>query len=74
VLLEVAKAHGATVRQVALAFLLRQPEVFVIPKAASIAHVTDNAGAAGVELSAAQTAKIDAAFPRGKARRGLPMI
>ena len=74
VLAQVAKAHGATVRQVALAFLLRQPEVFVIPKAAGIAHVADNAGAAGLELSAAQIAHIDAAFPRGKARRGLPMI
>ena len=74
VLREIAAAHGATSRQVALRFLLRLPEVFVIPKASDIAHVTENAGAYGVELSDSDIAKIDAAFPRGKAPRGLPMI
>ena len=61
-------------RQVALRFLLRHPETFVIPKASSVAHVTDNAGAAGLDLSEAELARIDAAFPRGKPRRGVPMI
>jgi diketogulonate reductase-like aldo/keto reductase len=74
VLQEIAGAHHASPRQVALRFLLRHPEVFAIPKAASIAHVADNAGAAALELSAAELAKIDAAFPRGRPRRGLPMI
>jgi diketogulonate reductase-like aldo/keto reductase len=74
VLDEIAKAHGATARQVALRFLLRHPEVFVIPKASRMAHVAENAGAATLELSAAELAKIDAAFPRGRPRRGLPMI
>jgi len=74
VLEEIAEAHRATARQVALRFLLRHLEVFVIPKASSIAHVAENAGAAGVELSAAELARIDAAFPRGRPRRGLPMI
>jgi len=74
VLEEIAKAHRATARQVALRFLLRHPEVFVIPKASSTAHVAENAGAAALELSAAELAGIDAVFPRGKPRRGLPMI
>ena len=74
VLQEVAEAHRATARQVALRFLLRHPEVFVIPKASSIAHVAENAGAATLELTAAELARIDAAFPRGRPRRGLPMI
>ena len=74
VLREVAAAHSATPRQVALAFLLRNPEVFVIPKASDIAHVSENAGAATLHLSESEIAKIDAAFPRGKAPRGLPMI
>jgi diketogulonate reductase-like aldo/keto reductase len=71
---EVAEAHRASARQVALRFLLRHPEVFVIPKASSIAHVAENAGAATLELNAAELARIDAAFPRGRPRRGLPMI
>jgi diketogulonate reductase-like aldo/keto reductase len=74
VLEEIAGAHRATARQVALRFLLRHPEVFVIPKASSIAHLAENAGAATLELSAAEVARIDAAFPRGRPRRGLPMI
>jgi diketogulonate reductase-like aldo/keto reductase len=74
VLHEIAAAHDATARQVALRFLLRSPEVFVIPKAADLAHVAENAGAAGFELSDVEIAKIDAAFPRGRPRRGLPMI
>jgi diketogulonate reductase-like aldo/keto reductase len=71
---EIAAARGVTPRQVALQFLLRNPEVFVIPKASSIAHVTENAGAADFELSAADLERIEAAFPRGKPRRDLPMI
>jgi diketogulonate reductase-like aldo/keto reductase len=74
VLQEIAEAHHASTRQVALRFLLRHPEVFVIPKASSIAHVAENAGAATLELSAGELARIDAAFPRGRPRRGLPMI
>jgi diketogulonate reductase-like aldo/keto reductase len=74
VLQAIAAAHQATTRQVALAFLLRHPNTFVIPKAASIDHVAENAGAASLRLTEADLARIDAAFPRGKPRRGLPMI
>jgi diketogulonate reductase-like aldo/keto reductase len=69
----IAAAHRATARQVALRFLLRHPEMFVIPKASTIEHVAENAGAATLELSDAELAQIDAAFPRGKPR-ALPMI
>jgi diketogulonate reductase-like aldo/keto reductase len=74
VLQEIAASLGATPRQVALRFLLRHPETFVIPKAADIAHVTENAAAYTVKLSDSDLAKIDAAFPMGKAPRSLPMI
>jgi diketogulonate reductase-like aldo/keto reductase len=74
VLHEIAASHQATPRQVALRFLLRYPEIFVIPKASSLAHVADNAGAAALQLSESELARIDAAFPRGRPRRGLPMI
>jgi len=74
VLREIADSRRATPRQVALRFLLRHPQVFVIPKASDIAHVEENAGTYGVELNDSDIAKIDAAFPLGKAPRGLPMI
>jgi diketogulonate reductase-like aldo/keto reductase len=72
VLNEVAKRHDATPRQVALAWLLRSESVFVIPKAAQLAHVIDNAGAAKLWLSAADFAALEAAFPRGPMPRQLP--
>jgi diketogulonate reductase-like aldo/keto reductase len=74
VLREIADAHKATPRQVALRFLLRHPEVFAIPKATDIAHVTENAGAGALELSDSDIAGIDRAFPLGKEPRDLPMI
>jgi diketogulonate reductase-like aldo/keto reductase len=70
----VAALHGATARQVALAFLLRQQDVFVIPKAAALAHAEENAAAAALRLTEADLARIDAAFPRGRRPRSLPMI
>jgi diketogulonate reductase-like aldo/keto reductase len=73
VLTAIAAARGVTARQVALAFLLRHPNSFVIPKAASIPHVEENAGAATFALTDAEIARIDAAFPRGNPRP-LPMI
>jgi diketogulonate reductase-like aldo/keto reductase len=74
ILREIADAHAATPRQVALRFLLRHPEMFAIPKASDISHVSENAAASALELSDADVARIDAAFPLGKAPRGLPMI
>lgn len=74
VLAEIAEAHGVTPRQVALAFLTQRPSVFAIPKAGKVAHVEDNAGALGLALSEAETARIDAAFPRGRKPASLPMI
>ena len=74
VLHSIAAAHAGTARQVALAFLLRHRNTFVIPKAAAIDHVAENAGAAALHLSETEVARIDAAFPRGQPRRGLPMI
>jgi diketogulonate reductase-like aldo/keto reductase len=73
VLKEVGASHGATPRQVALAFLLRPPNAFVIPKAARRDHAGENAGAGDLRLTTADYARIDAAFPRGKPRP-LPMI
>jgi diketogulonate reductase-like aldo/keto reductase len=74
VLAQIAESHRATPRQVALRFLLRHPNTFVIPKASSIAHVTENAGANSLQLTGGDLAAIDAAFARAAPRRGLPMI
>jgi diketogulonate reductase-like aldo/keto reductase len=73
VLQEIADAHNATPRQVALRFLTRRQSVFAIPKASSPAHVAENAGAGGLRLSKAEIERIDKAFPLGRPRP-LPML
>jgi diketogulonate reductase-like aldo/keto reductase len=74
VLQQIADVHGATPRQVALRFLLRNSSVFAIPKASTPEHVVDNAWAGALELNGAEVARIEAAFPRGPLPRSLPMI
>jgi aryl-alcohol dehydrogenase-like predicted oxidoreductase len=49
---EASKRHGATVAQLALAWLLRRsPVMLPIPGTSSIAHLEENVGAAGVQLT-----------------------
>ena len=73
VLAEIADRHGAKPRQVALAFLVREPGVFAIPKASRVEHVEENAGAMNLDLSPDDLHQLDEAFPRGRPR-GLPVI
>jgi diketogulonate reductase-like aldo/keto reductase len=61
----IARARGVTSRQVILGFLTRTAPLFAIPKASSIEHVTENAGAGDLVLDAAEIAAIDAAYPIG---------
>jgi diketogulonate reductase-like aldo/keto reductase len=71
---EVADAHRATPRQVALSFLTRAKSVFAIPKASSADHAADNAAAGDLVLDKDEIAALDKAFPRGAKPRGLPML
>lgn len=72
-LAQVAAARGVTPRQVALAFLTRRPSLFAIPKSSVPAHVRENAGAGDLELTEAEIAAVDRAFPVGP-RRSLPTV
>jgi diketogulonate reductase-like aldo/keto reductase len=74
VLQAIAEAHGVSPRQVALAFLTRDPIVFAIPKASTAEHAADNAAAGQLKLSESELAALDQAFPRGSKPRGLPML
>ncbi len=66
VLEALARKHDATPRQVILAFLTRETNVFTIPKASRVEHVEENAGAGALALDAADVAAIEAEFPRGE--------
>lgn len=74
VLQEIAVAHNATPRQIALRFLVRRPLMFTIPKAAKSEHSAENAGGGDLDLTAAEIAQIDNAFPLRPRPRQLPML
>jgi diketogulonate reductase-like aldo/keto reductase len=74
VLQEIAGAHDATPRQVALAFLVRRASLFAIPKASNVEHAAENARAGTLRLTEADLTRIDQAFPRGRRPRELPML
>ncbi len=73
VLDRIAAARGVTAHAVALAFLLRDPAVHVIPKTSNAARVDANV-AGDLDLTAEELAVIDAAFPRGPRPAELPTI
>jgi diketogulonate reductase-like aldo/keto reductase len=73
VLRRIAEQHGASMQQVALRFLLRTPEVLVIPKAARAEHAEDNARADSLALNPGDISVLDAAFPMRPKRR-LPTL
>ena len=70
----IAARRGVSPARIALAWLLRQPGVVVIPKASSEAHVRDNHAALSLELTAAELAQLDTAFPPPHRAMPLSMI
>jgi diketogulonate reductase-like aldo/keto reductase len=60
--------------QIALAWVLRQPGLIAIPKAASSAHVAENAAAVEIALTAADLATIDAEMPPPTRKTPLDMV
>ena len=71
---EIAAAHGATIHQVALRFLVRRPALFTIPKASNPDHAAENAGASELALSETELSQIDRAFTLDRSRQELPML
>jgi diketogulonate reductase-like aldo/keto reductase len=69
-LARIARRHGITAAQVALAWVLRHPDVIAIPKAVREDHLRENLAAAAVMLDADDCAAIDRLFvpPRRKQR------
>ncbi len=72
VLAAIARAHDVTPEAVALAFLVRDPSTFAIPKANALEHVEANARAGALELAPDEIAAIDAAYPARERTGSLP--
>jgi diketogulonate reductase-like aldo/keto reductase len=62
-LIDVARRHGATPAQVALAWVLRTEDVNAIPRAGTPEHVRENAAALGLQITQADMVILDSAFP-----------
>jgi diketogulonate reductase-like aldo/keto reductase len=67
----VAKRHGATPAQIAIAWTMRHGNVISIPKASEPQHVRENAAAGEISLTDADLAVIDAAHPPPAGRQSL---
>lgn len=59
----VALRHGATPVQVVLAWLMREPEIIVIPKAVRPEHIRENRAAHDLKLTDRDFKELDQAFP-----------
>ena len=70
----VARRHGATAAQVALAWTLRQPGVIAIPKASTPEHVAQNRRCLELRFTAADLQELDRAFQPPRQAQRLEML
>ncbi len=66
--------HGASAAQIALAWVLRRPDVIAIPKAVRDAHLRENWAAASIALTPQDLAQIDRRFPPPARKTPLAMV
>jgi diketogulonate reductase-like aldo/keto reductase len=70
----IAPERGCSRHQLALQFVSRFDGLFAIPKASTMAHVEDNAGANHWELSSLEIAQLEAALALYTDDHHLPML
>jgi diketogulonate reductase-like aldo/keto reductase len=71
---KLAEKRGITPAQLALAWLLHQDDVVVIPKAGRLDHLRENAAALEIKLTKDDLAALDHAFPPPKKKTPLEML
>jgi aryl-alcohol dehydrogenase-like predicted oxidoreductase len=71
---EISKAHDATPAQVALAWVIRRPNVVAIPGASSVAQVEQNAAAADIDLTDDEDARLTAASDAFQPTTGIAAV
>ena len=70
----IAAEHGVTPAQIALAWVLREPDIIAIPKASQPQHIRENRAALDIKLTDDDLAKIDKSFPPPKRKMPLEML
>jgi diketogulonate reductase-like aldo/keto reductase len=71
---KIAQSHDATPAQIALAWVLRQPDVIAIPKASTEAHVRDNSASLKIKLTKEDLTDLDLEFSPPKSKKSLPIL
>jgi diketogulonate reductase-like aldo/keto reductase len=74
VVMAIAALHLATPAQIALAWVLRRDRIIAIPKAGTPEHVKENSKALDIDLTEADLAELDRAFPPPTRKVPLEMI
>ena len=59
----IASRHDATPAQICLAWVLREPDVIVIPKSSQPQHIRENRAALDIKLTDRDLTELDEAFP-----------
>lgn len=70
----IAQQRGVTPAQIAIAWLLHQENVIVIPKSATLAHLEQNRAALDISLNPDELKKLDTAFPPPSRKVSLQML
>jgi diketogulonate reductase-like aldo/keto reductase len=70
----VARKHKATLAQVAIAWLLHQDDVIVIPKSSNEARVRENYASLNVKLTEEDLRELDRLFPPPRSEKSLEML
>ncbi len=73
-LAEVAQRHNANSFQVALAWLVRRPDVIAIPKSGKVDHIRQNHAAVALKLRPQDLETLDRAFPPPVRKKPLEML
>ncbi|WP_234367895.1 aldo/keto reductase [Parabacteroides pacaensis] len=73
-LTEIAEQHHATPAQIALAWVIRNPGIIAIPKAASVKHVQENFKSLFIRLSEDDLKQLDRVFPKPHRKMPLEML
>ncbi|MBE9099801.1 aldo/keto reductase [Vacuolonema iberomarrocanum] len=70
----IAKERNVTTAQVAIAWLLHQPDIIVIPKSSNISHVEQNYATLKLKLTESELDRLDKAFPTPTRATPLAML
>lgn len=71
---EIAKDKGVTAAQIAIAWLLHQENIIVIPKSSRIEHIEQNYAALNLALSEQELSVLNTAFPKPARSKPLEML